>query len=100
MSKKKQIGSLDYLVLADGVRLHWSMVRQQHWLLFPEGAISLNANAIAILTLCNGDRSFKELITALEKQFCTVRETDVRDFLSHMMRRGLLTHYHSDRKIK
>ena len=90
MSIKEPINALDYLALSNGVRLHWSEVRQQHWLLFPEGAIALNDNAVAILTLCNGDRSFKELVTDLEKQFNSVKQSDVRDFLSQMMKRGLI----------
>ncbi|MBE9046537.1 pyrroloquinoline quinone biosynthesis peptide chaperone PqqD [Pleurocapsales cyanobacterium LEGE 10410] len=92
MSKTKQIDviNLDYLGLAVGVRLHYCQVRQQHWLLFPEGAISLNANAIAILTLCNGNRSFNELVTALKRQFRDVKESDIEKLLSQMIQRGLL----------
>ncbi len=91
MREKKQINALDYLDFAVGVRLHWSEVRQQHWLLFPEGAIALNDNAIAILALCNGDRSFDELVTELKKQFSNVKPSDIQDFLSYMAQRGLLT---------
>ena len=90
MSEEKQIYSLDYLGLANGVRLHYCEVRQQYWLLFPEGAIVLNKNAIAILTLCNGDLSFNALVTELEKQFRDVRESDIEKLLSRMMQRGLL----------
>lgn len=100
MGKEKQIYSLDDLGLANGVRLHWSEVRQQHWLLFPEGAIALNANAIAILSLCNGDRSFKELVTELEKQFSNVKPSDIQNFLSYMVQRGLLTNRHVDNTVK
>ncbi|MDJ0588930.1 MAG: pyrroloquinoline quinone biosynthesis peptide chaperone PqqD [Pleurocapsa sp. MO_226.B13] len=91
MGEKKQIKALDYLDFAVGVRLHHCEVRQQHWLLFPEGAIALNDNAIAILALCNGDRSFDELVTELKKQFSNVKPRDIQDFLSYMARRGLLT---------
>ena len=90
MGKEKQIYSLDYLGLANGVRLHHCEVRQQYWLLFPEGAIALNENAIAVLTLCNGDRSFNALVTELEKQFSDVKESDIEKLLSQMMQRGLL----------
>ena len=90
MSEEKQIYSLNYLGLANGVRLHYCTVRQQHWLLFPEGAIALNENAIAVLTLCNGDHSFDDLVTELEKQFRDVKESDIEKLLSQMMQRGLL----------
>ena len=90
MSEEKQIYSLDYLGLANGVRLHYCAVRQQHWLLFPEGAVALNANAIAILALCNGDLSYNALVTELEKQFRDVKESDIKKLLSQMMQRGLL----------
>ena len=90
MSKEKQIYLLDYLCLANGVRLHYCTVRQQHWLLFPEGAIVLNANAIAILALCNGDNSLCAIATALKKQFRDVKESDIEKLLSQMMQRGLL----------
>lgn len=100
MSQRKQICLLDYLSLAVGVRLHYCTVRQQHWLLFPEGAIALNANAVAILTLCNGDLSFNALVTELEKQFSNIQHSDVRDFLSQMMQRGLLINHHFDNTAK
>ncbi len=91
MSDRKQIDSLDYLRLATGVRLHWSEVRQQHWLLFPEGALALNPTAVAILSLCNSHLSFDELVTALNKQFSNVQENDIQELLSYMMQRGLLS---------
>ena len=90
MSQEKQIYSLDYLGLANGVRLHHCKIRQQPWLLFPEGAIALNANAVAILALCNGGRSFNALVAELKKQFSNVRESEIQKFLSQMMQRGLL----------
>ena len=94
MSSEEEVDLLDNIGFANGVRLHWSEVRQQHWLLFPEGAIALNANAIAILTLCNGDLSFNDLVTKLEKQFSNVKQSDIQDFLSQMMQRGLLINHH------
>ena len=89
-NEENQVDLLDNLGLANGVRLHHCKVRQQYWLLFPEGAIALNENAIAILTLCNGDRSFNALVTELEKQFSDVKESDIKKLLSQMMQRGLL----------
>jgi pyrroloquinoline quinone biosynthesis protein D len=93
MSEKKQINVLNYLRLAIGVRLHWSEVRQQHWLLFPEGAIALNSTAVAILTLCDGHNSVYAIATALKRQFSDVKESDIERLLSQMMQRGLLSQY-------
>ena len=100
MSSEEEVYLLDNLGFANGVRLHWSEVRQQHWLLFPEGAIALNANAIAILSLCDGNLSFNDLVTALEKQFSSVKQSDIKYFLSYMMRRGLLINHHVNNTAK
>ena len=81
---------LDNLGFANGVRLHHCQVRQQHWLLFPEGAIALNPTAVAILDLCDGNRSFKAIAQTLSSQFRDVNINQVRDLLLKMMQRGLL----------
>ena len=93
-SEEKQIYSLDNLGLANGVRLHWSEVRQQHWLLFPEGAIALNSTAVAILAQCDGHSSFKAIAQTLEQQFSNVNNREVQNLLSYMMKRGLLVIEH------
>ena len=90
MIEEKQVYSLDNLGFANGVRLHWSEVRQQHWLLFPEGAIALNPTAVAILTLCNGNRSYIAIARRLEQQFSNINPQQVQNLLSYMMKRGLL----------
>ena len=90
ISEEDRIDSFDNLALANGVRLHYSQVRQQHWLLFPEGALRLNHTAIAVLSLCDGDRSFKTIIQTLSSQFSDVDGDRVRDLLLQMMKRGLL----------
>ena len=82
--------SLDNLGFANGVRLHHCQIRQQHWLLFPEGAIALNQTAVAILTSCNGQRSFEAIVQTLSSQFRDVNINQVRDLLLKMMQRGLL----------
>ena len=88
--EQKRVYSLDNLGFANGVRLHWSEVRQQHWLLFPEGAIALNPTAVAILASCDGHRSFKAIATTLSSQFRDVNINQVQDLLLQMMQRGLL----------
>ena len=81
---------LDYSCLAPGVRLHWSEVRQQHWLLFPEGALALNATAAAILAHCDGQHSLDEIVTAMQTQFFGVNTRDIQPLLLRLIDRGLL----------
>jgi pyrroloquinoline quinone biosynthesis protein D len=90
MSEENQIYTLDYLGFAAGVRLHWSDVRQEHWLLFPEGAIALNSTAVAILTKCDGHRSFEAIASILKQEFSDVNVQEVQNLLSYMIKRGLL----------
>ena len=84
------MSSLDYLQFSAGVRLHWSEVRQQHWLLFPEGALALNTSAVSILAQCNGKNSFRAISATLKQQFSEVQEQDIQNLLCSMMQRGLL----------
>lgn len=81
---------LDCLSLALGVRLHWSAVRQQHWLLFPEGALALNASAAAILAYCDGNHRLENLVAALQTQFENVNVQEIEALLVQLMDRGLL----------
>jgi pyrroloquinoline quinone biosynthesis protein D len=76
---------------ARGVRLHRDRVRQQSMLLFPEGALALNATAAAILELCDGTRTIDAIAIELESRYqrTTVRE-DVRHLLKRIAARGLL----------
>lgn len=90
MSEEDQVYSLDNLGFASGVRLHWSAARQQHWLLFPEGALFLNSTAVAILSICNGYRSFTGICQTLSGQFRDVDINQVRNLLLQMLKRGLL----------
>ncbi len=83
--------ALDYARLAPGVRLHWSAVRQQHWLLFPEGALALNASAAAILACCDGRHCLTAMAAALQAQFQGVETDEIRPLLARLLARGLLT---------
>ncbi|BAY84831.1 coenzyme PQQ synthesis protein D [Calothrix parasitica NIES-267] len=82
--------TLDYLTFAPGVRLHWSEVRQQYWLLFPEAALALNSTAAAILAKCDGNNSLDEILTVLKQQYCDVNVSDVENLLLSVFKRGLL----------
>ncbi|NJK56949.1 MAG: pyrroloquinoline quinone biosynthesis peptide chaperone PqqD [Pleurocapsa sp. SU_5_0] len=90
MSEEDRVYSLDNLGFANGVRLHWNEARQQHWLLFPEGALFLNPTAVAILSICDGYCSFTAISQILSSQFRDVDINQVRNLLLKMLKRGLL----------
>ena len=96
-SGEERVYSLDNLGFANGVRLHWSEVRQQHWLLFPEGALLLNHTAVAVLSLCDGDRSFKAIAKSLSSQYRDVDLDRVKKLLLQIVKRGLLITKHHDK---
>jgi pyrroloquinoline quinone biosynthesis protein D len=77
--------------LAGGVRLRWDQVREQHVLLFPEGAVKLNATAADVLQLCDGRRTLDEIVHELSSRYggADVR-TDVLNLLSAIAARGLV----------
>jgi pyrroloquinoline quinone biosynthesis protein D len=80
-----------YPSLACGVRLFWDDVRQQHFLLFPEGAMKLNQTAWAILERCDCQHSVDDIITELTAQFPQVSlEADVYQLLTKIAQRGLI----------
>lgn len=90
MIEENRVYSLDNLGFANGVRLHWNEARQQHWLLFPEGALFLNPTAVAILSICDGQRSFTAIAQILSSQFRDVDISQVQNLLLQMLKRGLL----------
>ena len=90
MPESKIPQTLDYLTFAAGVRLHWSEVREQYWLLFPEAALALNSTAAAILAKCDGNHSLDEIVAALKQQYCDVNVSDVENLLLSVVKRGLL----------
>jgi pyrroloquinoline quinone biosynthesis protein D len=78
-------------VLATGVRLHWDKVRERHVLLYPEGALALNATAVAVLELCDGKRTLDEIADVLSEQYggADVR-ADVEELVSAIAAKGLV----------
>lgn len=77
--------------LATGARLKHDRVRDQHVLLFPEGALVLNETAVAVLQLCDGKRSVAEIAATLSERYegADVRE-DVAELLAGIGERGLV----------
>lgn len=65
-------------------RLDFDPVRQQSVLLYPEGAMLLNQTGAAILELCDGRRSIREIASILgERYHCDVL-ADVTEYLSQL----------------
>ena len=77
--------------LADGARLSYDAVREEHLLLVPEGAVRLNETAAQVLELCDGERSLDEIAAALSERYsgADVSE-DVREMLGGMVAHGLV----------
>jgi pyrroloquinoline quinone biosynthesis protein D len=77
--------------LATGVRLHHDRVREQHVLLFPEGALVLNETAVEVLELCDGERSLDDVAAVLSERYegADVRD-DVAELLDGIGERGLV----------
>ncbi|KST65434.1 pyrroloquinoline quinone biosynthesis peptide chaperone PqqD [Mastigocoleus testarum] len=94
--------------LAPGVRLFWDEVRQQSFLLFPEGTLVLNKTALAILELCNCERhtvsenyTVSEIIAALTMKYPSSNlDADVNLFLSQLAARGLIRFESNKSKAK
>ncbi|HEY4828730.1 MAG TPA: pyrroloquinoline quinone biosynthesis peptide chaperone PqqD [Solirubrobacteraceae bacterium] len=77
--------------LATGARLRYDEVREEHLLLVPEGAVRLNPTAVAVLELCDGERSVDDIVGVLSERYggADVGD-DVRGLVDGMAQRGLL----------
>jgi len=70
----------------------WDEVRQQHVLLYPEGALLLNETGRRILDLVDGRRTIAEISAVLQREFgADDLEPDVREFLEGVFAQGLLS---------
>jgi pyrroloquinoline quinone biosynthesis protein D len=80
--------------LARKVRLKLDRHTGEHWLIFPERGLRLNASAARIAALCQGELQITELVERLAAETdVTDRERieqDVRTFLESLSKRGLL----------
>lgn len=77
--------------LATGARLRYDEVRDEHLLLIPEGAVRLNPTAVAVLELCDGERTLEEIVIALSQRYdgADVGD-DVHQLVDAMAQRGLV----------
>lgn len=55
--------------IGHGFRLQWEPAQNAHVLLYPEGMVTLNASAAAILERCDGKRTLAAIIADLEDAF-------------------------------
>jgi len=77
--------------LADGARLHYDQVRDEHVILVPEGAVRLNETAARVLELCDGRRTLEEIAATLSERYSGADVTgDVRELLDGMVGHGLV----------
>ena len=77
--------------LVTGARLRYDDVREEHLLLIPEGAVRLNATAVEVLELCDGERSLDDIVGMLSARYegAELRD-DVLELVDAMARRGLV----------
>lgn len=68
--------------LATGVRLREDRVRGGHHLLAPEHVLRVNASTAAILALCDGQRSLREIVDHLARDYAADRARIERDTLA------------------
>jgi pyrroloquinoline quinone biosynthesis protein D len=63
-------------------------------LVFPEAALQLNETAVAILKLCDGERTIEQIVDTLAQQFAGTDRTliadEVAELLTRLQTRGLL----------
>jgi pyrroloquinoline quinone biosynthesis protein D len=63
--------------LAVGCR--WGGSQEEPVLLFPEGAIKVKGSGRAILLLCDGQRTFSEILAELQRQYVGGDPEKIRD---------------------
>lgn len=81
--------------LAARARLQYDRHSQRHLLLYPERGLTLNPSAVAIVRLCDGERSVAEIARRIAAQHVGATqeqvEGDVLAFLESLWQRGLVT---------
>jgi len=78
--------------LAAGCR--WGGTEEDRVILFPEGAIKLQSTGRQVLERCDGQRTFGEIITELQKEFGTADPAKIRSdisvFLEQLQRKRIV----------
>jgi len=79
--------------LREGARLHHDRLSGRTVMLYPEGVLLLNRTAAAVLALCDGRLTAREMVAALEALFEVPRDAlaaDVADCLLQLAERQFL----------
>jgi len=79
--------------LSAKARLQTDKVSGKPALLYPEGVLLLNPTGAAIVELCDGQRTFVEIVTTLATRYHSSPESlsgDVAEYLGRLRERGLL----------
>jgi len=78
--------------LATGSRLAFDKVRDQHILLYPEGALTLNETAVTVLELCDGNRTIDDIAVELGSAYADNPDLrdDVAELINAIAARGLV----------
>jgi coenzyme PQQ biosynthesis protein PqqD len=87
------ITALDVPRLPRGVRLRHDAVRNQHVLLAPERTFDLDANAVAVLELVDGQRNVRDIAGLLGQKFAAdpaVIEADILVMLNDLATKRVL----------
>jgi pyrroloquinoline quinone biosynthesis protein D len=79
-------------MLASGCR--WGGSQEEPVLLFPEGAIKVKGTGLAILGLCDGQRTFSEILVELQRQYLGADAQRIRQeaerFLEQLQEKRIL----------
>ena len=82
-------------ILARKVRLKLDRHTGEHWLIYPERGLRLNASAARIAALCQGELQVSEIVERLASEASAQSrdriEQDVQRFLASLSERGLLS---------
>lgn len=71
--------------LAAGCR--WRTSGEERFLLFPEGALRVKGTGLKILELCDGQRTFAEVVKELEGQYALSDSGRIRNEASSFLER-------------
>lgn len=76
--------------LPRSARVQFDDVRHKSVLLYPEGAVFLNETGAAILQLCDGERTVREIADELGARFEADVLEDVTTYLTQLAERELI----------
>jgi len=64
----------------------WGGTEEEPLVLFPEGAIKIQGTGLAILSLCDGARTFAEILEELQRQYFGANPQRIRDDATAFLR--------------